>query len=879
MPNLKQLTCGIEWTEVNTPLPEYATTYSDGFVQCYVPIGPAATAFAVHLSSTGYIAPGLAMYVYMDGVYQCNRNRVGLKLPSEATTRREMEINFRVRQKEEQGPAGVWKGNDWRFEQLNTSKSLTFSLVETFVDGAQVTGDAQTLKNVLPGNVDHIGTIEVVVVRYQADPILTTTSCKPEKASNNILSKRKHTTTIENKPGEPTLDVLNLGGLFDGGFSPKRVRGVFFFGHDGPWDNPGNIRQHDETQQWGWTMTGPSTGHYHPLDGSDIQRDGSKADQSPKKEPPPDWARRKSRDESCTWEETSSQSPPSSLSSPPKWSALPDLPTVNVSREYVPTSRGAPRMPTSAPNSPTILIQIGTGTYEPQTNQNQHKTEARNSPRWHQRALGGWDGQDNRETSSDAHGPSSTAENGGWGGRVDQSNSSPWGLPPGGSNVRSGDQKSHRSPSVVSHQSHRSRHSQAQWNNDTAQQSSQWGAASNKGGDDWDTGNASGQQWGTGNAVGQNGNDQWGSGGATGKTNNDQQWGGGSATGQNHNDHQWGSGSAAGQNWDKKSASGNDGGWSTGSNDQGKQEWGFGGNAGGGSQWPSRTGQGNQRPSSQAGADEKSGGEAWANDSHEQQNAKQDWTGNSHSKSDNQRPSSVADNTAWGLNIEKSSQVGGNDNGNFGSANGGDDHTTWGLGNDTAKDTFEQTTKDDNNWHGQSSEPLQKSTSVSHGAHHPDTLYEKLTTIHNQGESRPDFTHHTKVSDFTKVKPYWKRWSQLGTIAAGKGTKKDERAYIADEPPLYVIPEETAMASKTSHQVQVGKTARYLEPTTIKPIYLDDMDAPYAVFVFKYRSRECLEKLLNISIDEDLGARKQRLKSMSKDEIIEEMLKHKTAVV
>ena len=43
--------------------------------------------FSVHLTSHGYTAPGLAMFVYVDGVYQVNRNRHNSKIPDEGTKR------------------------------------------------------------------------------------------------------------------------------------------------------------------------------------------------------------------------------------------------------------------------------------------------------------------------------------------------------------------------------------------------------------------------------------------------------------------------------------------------------------------------------------------------------------------------------------------------------------------------------------------------------------------------------------------------------------------------------------------------------------------------------------------------------------------------
>lgn len=127
MPTLKQLTCTIKWANSQAALKEYNTAYSDGFVQTYVAIPPVSTNFIVHLKSNGYIAPGLAMFVYMDGEYQCNRNRRNLKLPDGKMSPKYTEVDFRVRQKEDKLADGSYIGKEWRFEKLNIGNSSSNS--------------------------------------------------------------------------------------------------------------------------------------------------------------------------------------------------------------------------------------------------------------------------------------------------------------------------------------------------------------------------------------------------------------------------------------------------------------------------------------------------------------------------------------------------------------------------------------------------------------------------------------------------------------------------------------------------------------------------------------------------------------------------------
>ncbi|KAK2811964.1 hypothetical protein FQN50_001671 [Emmonsiellopsis sp. PD_5] len=151
MPTLKQLTCHVEWAGSNVPFKEYETTYGDGSVECYIAIPNSSTPFSVSLKSNGYIASGLAIFVFMDGVYQCNRNRDDLRAiagPSGAT-KKFRDISFRVRQKEERLPDGSWIGRPWRFEPFQTTQSTP--------NDPEITN-----------HFCNLGIIEVIVLRCEA---------------------------------------------------------------------------------------------------------------------------------------------------------------------------------------------------------------------------------------------------------------------------------------------------------------------------------------------------------------------------------------------------------------------------------------------------------------------------------------------------------------------------------------------------------------------------------------------------------------------------------------------------------------------------------------------------------------------------------------
>ena len=121
MPKLKQLTCSLLAQESSEPFQEYQTAYGDGYVETYVAVPDDSEAFWIRLYSNGYIAPGLSMFVYIDGVYQCNRNQQDLRIPSESEFATDStDIDFRVRQKERFLSNGGFSAKAWKFAKVET---------------------------------------------------------------------------------------------------------------------------------------------------------------------------------------------------------------------------------------------------------------------------------------------------------------------------------------------------------------------------------------------------------------------------------------------------------------------------------------------------------------------------------------------------------------------------------------------------------------------------------------------------------------------------------------------------------------------------------------------------------------------------------------
>ncbi|KAI4611118.1 hypothetical protein J4E83_008061 [Alternaria metachromatica] len=117
MPSLKDLNCAIELSGSQQALREFGTIYGDGFVETFVPVPNKPQSFSIHLTSNKFIAPGVAIFVYVDGVYQCNRNRQDLKLRKPSDSR--SLVDFRVRQKEERQKDGSMIAREWAFDKLN----------------------------------------------------------------------------------------------------------------------------------------------------------------------------------------------------------------------------------------------------------------------------------------------------------------------------------------------------------------------------------------------------------------------------------------------------------------------------------------------------------------------------------------------------------------------------------------------------------------------------------------------------------------------------------------------------------------------------------------------------------------------------------------
>ncbi|KAI9663602.1 MAG: hypothetical protein M1821_007092 [Bathelium mastoideum] len=198
MPSLNGITCQIELSGSDLPLREHQTSYGDGYVQTFVAVPSMRTGFSIHLTSQGYIAPGLGMFVFMDGLYQCNRYRHGLVVPSKDSPKHQTEVDLRVRQKEDSKGNGNFIGRDWTFEKLNTVS-------------------ADQAPNTNPDVLGNIGTIEVVVLRCIEEGRPNQTLSPSEIKSATAVPPTKTTTkekAIKTVSPKGKSDAASLVGSF-----------------------------------------------------------------------------------------------------------------------------------------------------------------------------------------------------------------------------------------------------------------------------------------------------------------------------------------------------------------------------------------------------------------------------------------------------------------------------------------------------------------------------------------------------------------------------------------------------------------------------------------------------------------------------------------
>ena len=312
-------------------------------------------------------------------------------------------------------------------------------------------------------------------------------------------------------------------------------------------------------------------------------------------------------------------------------------------------------------------------------------------------------------------------------------------------------------------------------------------------------------RWSNGNAGGWNDNNQ------AGGNNEDQAgWNNGGSGGRNYETHQ-----QSNHNNPEVQNEGHQGGWNNNSPDQPNNEnqgdangnnpnnWNGGNQVGWNSNSPGRknnddrggwnTGSAGQLNNNDQGynAEDNHGGR-WDDSSKHKHKSKQNKDGNRKSS-----------RMGSGRSRESSTDMGSQGNRKSSSSQGNN----------------ERPNSNDGQWNTNQNNNGQWNTSNAEVA-------PKLPTIHSEGPLK------------LEIKPYWTSWQKAKkeSSADKKKLSRAELVYTEPEEPLHVIPEKTAREKQVDHQVKIGRGAAYWHQVG-RPEYLDTMEAPYAVFSFKYRSK------------------------------------------
>ncbi|KAF6236503.1 hypothetical protein HO173_005284 [Letharia columbiana] len=816
MPTLKQLTCNVEWAGSRLPLQEYHTIYADGYVETFIAVPSTPTPFSIHLRSHGYIAPGLAVFVYMDGVYQCNRNRRNLEIPNENTSRKKFEVDFIVRQKEELLWDGTFEGKQWGFEKV---KIVPDSSVE---DGERP-----------PHDGEYVGTIEVVVLR-----------CHPSDKRRIIGNKAFPDESSDgNEPSTP--------GRFDGASDPqlesKSKSGckAQTFGPDGGWDDWGPPPPPlDEPKMGRIEMTSENTGTWNPV--------GQGSNSSNALEKTKRWDKRSESRDHFQSDFQKSESPAGSR-------------------------RGRsvqPRSITDQENAPPLNLRGGgPGSYsiassEAMRNWNggppalKEWTQGDAPSKGHgglPAAFDPWtanlptgDFTDDAETKPQTHVEA-------WG-TVDETKNKP------------GSKKGSKKDSIVSRNPNNVPGAWGESNDQDQGRNDDWG-----GNDDPNQGN-NGDNWGASGDTGNSGDD-WGGAGNPNAQKNDE-WNAGGDQSQEKNDGWNNNGGASSWDAPKKDGKRDDGAWnppndkSNGNND----DW-----------------AGNQN------IDLKQRNDEWraTEDNGTKQN--DDWgatTGNNGQQGNSWGGDAGRQSDTWGGEDTMQVTTGAKDpetedksTSNQPAASGEKAGSALSFGNSRAKGSKPASIKPKTasvtsnkkplpfDW----LQPLEKASSISG----PTVAVKKASVpgawaspvaSRNQGEPKPVVAQVPptfSISTPPKPKPYWSKWRNLNIIAEAE--MEEEHALSPEElkGPVYSIPAEVAQRNMMSHQVRPGRPAAYTHKRN-KPRYMDTHESPYAVFLFKYRDKEIVEHMLKTTITEPEVDEKARLASLSKQDLIDELMKTKS---
>lgn len=228
MPKLNGFESYIKLAGSGLRLKEYDTFWASNVVECFVAIPNQRAAFAIYLSCNAYFSPGIAAYIFIDGVYQCNRMRRLLPpvtKPDGTVENSQVDLTFKAKEHYLDGQRQI--SHPWSFEKLNigvlTHKEHDRHACRILTNLAPEGGSGNVNTETLP----HLGIIEVVIVRcgFGASELVGEVPRSP-KASTGLWdasrTPKSPTTSqgawkskVKDKDGR-TKEVGPIGGQLDG---------------------------------------------------------------------------------------------------------------------------------------------------------------------------------------------------------------------------------------------------------------------------------------------------------------------------------------------------------------------------------------------------------------------------------------------------------------------------------------------------------------------------------------------------------------------------------------------------------------------------------------------------------------------------------------
>ena len=227
----------------------------------------------------------------------------------------------------------------------------------------------------------------------------------------------------------------------------------------------------------------------------------------------------------------------------------------------------------------------------------------------------------------------------------------------------------------------------------------------------------------------------------------------------------------------------------------------------------------------------------------------------------------------WGDQDKKSDKGGGNDENGWpndsnqasgsqpgaapwdSSGDNGDDNNPWGGNNDGSSNKSESHKSEDHNdnndnsagwggggganndngW-GDDNDDKSKDKEKSKKSDKSKSKSKDKKKKKRRGSSASSSSSSEEEKPYTRS--YWTTQVKSGKEHSDANSGRKREKYTMPEDPIYTISKTEAEEKNLKHQVRGGKGAeQQRKKGTMKPLYWDNFDAPYAVFRFKYRSR------------------------------------------